>query len=257
MQRSAHIHRQLREALLAGHMHLVYQPLVRLSDTRVVGLEALCRWSVEPLGAVPPDEFMPAVETAGLLDEYRTWLLATLQHDVPDLLLRHPQLEVSLNFSLTEVARPGWCDDIKAWLHRMPASTAQRWVVEITEHTYSGDWALVTQLVQALRAQGLRFAVDDFGAGASEMQRLQALPFDVIKLDKTWVQQLQLPDMQARVNTVLTYAQQHGQLVVAEGVETQAQAAQVQALGITVAQGYWFDKPQPLTHWLAVPERFA
>ena len=257
MERREHIQHQLREALQDGRFRLVYQPQVRLSDDRILGLEALCRWSTEPIGAVSPDEFIPVVESQDLLDDYRQWLLNTLQHDASALLIRHSQLDLSLNFSLNEVMRPHWLADMLAWLSRMPAGAATRLLVEVTEHTYAGSLEPVKQRMTALQQQGLRFAVDDFGVGASEMVRLQALPFDDIKLDKSWVQHLSKPDVQANVKSLLDYARQHHQRVVAEGIETPDQAREVQALGIEMGQGYWFDKPQPLAHWLSVPERFV
>lgn len=258
MERREHIHRQLREALTSGRMRLVYQPQVRLADQRLVGLEALCRWATEPLGEVSPDEFIPAVESAGLLNEYRDWLLSALLREVTGLWRQHPAVEVAVNFSLNEVAQPLWCDALLSWLQRLPVGGAQRVLVEVTEHAFTGSWPSVLASVQALRAQGVRWAVDDFGVGASEMARLQALPFDVVKLDKSWVQQLHTPQGQARVKTVLDYARDHHLLVVAEGVETPAQVGQVQALGIEVAQGFVFDQAQPLEHWLATsPTRFA
>lgn len=257
MQRQEYIRHQLPEALRAGRMHLLYQPMVRLKDAQVVGLEALCRWSTELLGDVPPDELMPAVQNAGLLDDYRHWLLDTLGQEVPALLARHPLLDVSLNFSLTEMAQPGWFNDMQVWLQRMPEGIQQRWVVEVTEHSFAQPLSSVKSTMEVLRAQGLRFAIDDFGAGASDLLRLRALPVDAIKLDKTWVHGLHQPDVQRRVKDVIAYAQQHGQHVVAEGVETSAHVAQAQALGITLAQGFHFDPPRSLSHWLASPERFA
>jgi EAL domain-containing protein (putative c-di-GMP-specific phosphodiesterase class I) len=257
VERREHIQHQLRAALQDGRFRLVYQPQVRLADDRIVGLEALCRWSTEPIGAVSPDEFIPVVESQDLLDDYRQWLLNTLQRDTGALLIRYPQLELSLNFSLNEMMRPQWLDDMMAWLPRMPAGTAARLLVEVTEHTYAGSLGPVIERMTALQQQGLRFAVDDFGVGASEMARLQALPFDDIKLDKSWVQHLSKPDVQASVTALLEHARQHHLRVVAEGIETPDQAREVQALGIEVGQGYWFDKPQPLAHWLSLPERFV
>ena len=257
MERSEHIRRQLRHELSAGRFRLEYQPQVRLSDQRIVGLEALCRWSLEPLGEISPEEFIPTVESQGLLDDYRQWLLDTLWRDTPALVAQYPTLDFSLNFSLNEVVRPGWLEVMLTWLHKMPTASASRWIVEVTEHAYAGSWAPVIAALQPLRQAGVRLAVDDFGTGASDMVRLQAFPFDVIKLDKSWVQQSHTPEMQERVQALLTYAQQHQQQVVAEGVETLEQAQQVQALGIDVAQGFLFGKAQPISHWLAAPTRFA
>lgn len=257
MQRSNHIHQQLRRALQDGCLRLVYQPQVRLTDERIVGLEALCRWSTEPIGAVSPDEFLPIVESQDLQDDYRRWLLNALESDAAELLTRHPRLELSINFSLSEVMRSRWLTDMLDWVKRLPSDVATRLLVEVTEQSYAEPLDPVAAHFQALQAQGLRFALDDFGVGASEMTRLHALPFDGVKLDKSLVQNLTQPDVQARVKQLLSYALEHRQLVVAEGIETEEQARQTRELGIPVGQGYLFDKPQPIDHWIKVSDRFA
>jgi len=257
VERTKLIHHQLRQALQDGCFRLVYQPQVRLADERIVGLEALCRWSTEPIGAVSPDEFIPLVESQDLLDVYRSWLLQALVRDTSALLVQHARLELSINFSLSEIMRPNWLTDMLEWVHLMPRGVSQRLLVEVTEQSYAGALEPVGAHFHVLQQQGLRFAVDDFGVGASEMDRLQALPFDGIKLDRSWVQNLANPDVRTRVTQLLSYAREHRQLVVAEGIETEVQAHQVRELGIAVAQGYLFDKPQPLEHWLSVPERFS
>ncbi|MEO0315850.1 MAG: hypothetical protein RI928_2306 [Pseudomonadota bacterium] len=257
MERTQHIHRQLRQALQDGCFRLVYQPQVRLADGLIVGLEALCRWFTDPIGTISPDEFIPVVESQGLLDDYRRWLLQTLQRDTVALLVRHPRLELSINFSLTEVMRPSWLADMQSWINGMPGGVDKRLLVEVTEQPYEGDLEPVVANFQALQQQGLRFAVDDFGVGESEMTRLHALPFDVIKLDKSWVQNLANPAVKMSVSQVLTFAHEHGQQVVAEGIESEQNACQVRELGIQVGQGYLFEKPRPLDFWISAPERFA
>lgn len=249
--RTARIGQALEKAIDEGALILHYQPQIDLVTQALVGMEALCRWHMPSLGIIPPDEFIPVAEETGLIVPIGHGVLKQVQIDMPALLAKYPDLRVGINFSMRELAEPDFFPFIQTWLKAMPADYAQHFDIEVTETAFKDVPQQVVDGLNALREQGLRVAIDDFGAGQSGLARLHTLPFDVIKLDKQFVQSLDHPMVRHIIQSVVQFTQIFDKGLIAEGVETEAQRDTLHSLGCRIVQGYLYSAPQPLAHWLS------
>ncbi|MDR7276726.1 putative bifunctional diguanylate cyclase/phosphodiesterase [Catenuloplanes atrovinosus] len=236
----------LGDALHAGELQVVYQPLVDLSDGRPVGVEALVRWHHRDLGPVSPMEFIPVAERTGMITTLGLWVLEEACRQVRAWQLRRPgcRIYASVNISPRQLQEPTLVGDVLAVLSRtgLPATDL---VLEITESAIVDEHAAVPALAD-LRAHGVRIAIDDFGTGYSSLQYLTRLPVDVLKIDRSFVSQLDsTPEGAAVAEAVIRLGQVLGLRTIAEGIETPAQAAELQLLGCGHGQGYLFARPMP------------
>ena len=232
----------LREGLEHGQFSIAYQPQVRLSSGEIIGVEALLRWQHPTLGQVPPDRFIPVAEETGIIVELGRFVLETACSDVAGW-PEHVRLAVNVSpvqFEIGDVLK-----DVRAALAQSGLA-AGRLDLEITEGMFVAKGHPVTLGLERLRLLGIGVALDDFGTGYSSLSYLGRLPIDKIKIDKSFV--FNLPDdkeANAIVGTVLTLARTLGKTVVAEGVETRAQADLLARLGCDIGQGYFFGRPIP------------
>lgn len=244
----------VQEALeTAIHNHgfgLHYQAQNELKSQQLIGFEALCRLHTETLGAVSPEEFIPLAESTGLICALERQVLAQVAKDFPRLLARYPGVRVGVNLSARHLAADDFFSFIQAWLDAQPASMVSQLDFEITETNFQFISPQIVLGLEALRQRGIRIVMDDFGSGQSSLSRLHRLPFDVIKLDKQFAQQMDHPMVHAIVKAAIDFTHQFKLGLVIEGVETQKQSQALQALGAEIAQGFLFGKPAPLTHWL-------
>ncbi len=235
----------LRTALAQEQFHLVYQPIVSLSDGQVRKAEALLRWQHPMRGSVGPAEFIPIAEATGLIVEIGEWVFrqAAAQAVVwRDKL--HPQFQVSINKSPVQFHND--------------AGRQQRWgahlesiglpgdgiVVEITEGLLLDTGSAVKEQLLQLRAAGIRVSLDDFGTGYSSLTYLQRFDIDIIKIDQSFVRHLAPGATElALCKAIILMAHELGMQVVAEGVETEQQRTMLAAAGCDLGQGYLFAKP--------------
>jgi diguanylate cyclase (GGDEF)-like protein len=226
-----------------GGLHLLYQPTVSLQTDEVVGVEALLRWQHPTRGLVPPADFIPLAE--------RTGLIAPLTEHVLDLALRQCRawvdaglrLPVAVNLSARNLLEADLPVRVASALERHGVP-AQLLVLEITESAVVEDPVRAEQVVRALVAQGVRIAIDDFGTGYSSMVWLTRLPLDCLKVDRTFVADLDTGGPGAVIATTsIRLAHDLGLRVVAEGVETAEQLERLRALGCDVAQGFLLARP--------------
>lgn len=243
------IARLLPDALRKHELSLHYQPQVDLNSQRIIGVEALCRWHNPELGLVSPEEFILVAEEIGYIVALGHRLLDQVALDWADLQALSPPLRIGMNFSMRELAEPDYFSHFHTWMNQFSPADIARLDLEITESVYGPIPDHMESSLQALRARGLRVAMDDFGVGASDFLRLESLTFDCIKIDKRLVQQIDRTDTLALLHKVMQFARDHQQTVIAEGVETPEQCQQVQALGIGIVQGYLFHKPATLNYW--------
>ncbi|MCG2576856.1 EAL domain-containing protein [Dechloromonas sp. XY25] len=237
------IESRLREAVRDNLLTLVLQPKCRLADRRIVGAEALVRWSDPLLGAVPPAEFIPLAERLGLVGKITDWMLQRSLAEIaacPD-----PTISVAVNFSALDFYHPDLvvrlCDSLDK-----AAVPPDRLVVELTESAAVHDVPLVNGRLQALRALGVGISLDDFGTGHTALAYLRQFAVDSLKIDIAFVRDL--PDSSPALGvtrTIVALARGLGLETIAEGVETEAQAATLRELGVDVGQGFLFGRPLP------------
>ena len=245
---------QIKQALLSAieqqKIDLVYQGQNALPSQQLVGVEALCRIDPSAWGDVTPDQFIPVAEHIGLIAPLERLVFKQLALDLPQLLAAHPDIRIGVNLSIRHITAVDFSSFINGWLDALPQSTIARLDFEITETYFQRISPSVIEGLHALRQRGVRIVMDDFGSGQSSLSRLHTLPFDVIKLDKQFAQQIAHPMVYAIVKAALAFAQEFGIELIAEGVETAEQCQVLQALNCRLVQGFYFSHPQPLAHWL-------
>ncbi len=246
------LERGLRRALERDEFVLHYQPLVSLQQRRIAGVEALVRWQHPERGMVPPNEFIPVAEETGLVVGLGRWVL----EEACRAAARWPGY-VSVNLSSRQLAAPGLAEDISRAL-RQSGVAPERLALELTESVLMEE----TEALETLRALGVRVMLDDFGTGYSSLDYVRRFPPDAIKIDRAFIAPV-ADDEGARhiVQAIVGMAAGLGVEVIAEGVETLAQAAALAALGCDLAQGFGLARPaaaeavEPLLRDGLPPER--
>ena len=235
----------LREALGAQELRVAYQPIVSLADRNIVGAEALLRWDHPERGSISPVEFIPIAERSGLIVPVGRWVMDTACDDVRPLWRDHG-LYVAVNVSARQLVGGGFADWVEEALARaqMPAAAL---TIEVTEGALMDDMSSIQTAFHRLRARGVRVSIDDFGTGYSSLARLQDLPIDVIKLDRAFVTDVdRRTDGRAMATAILQLSVAIGASIIAEGVETEAEATTLLDIGYTTAQGYLFGRAMPI-----------
>lgn len=240
------LERQLRRALDQEQLSLHYQPMVDTTDGRIVGVEALVRWTDPELGFVSPADFIPAAEESGLIVPLGRWVLReACRQCVAWERAGLPALRMSVNVSSVQVGRRGLIEDVAAAL-RDTGLPPERLDLEITETSLLAGGAIVDFNLQGLKSLGVRLSLDDFGTGHSSLSHLKRHPIDVVKIDRSFVSDLtENQDDAAIVTAVIALARGLGLEVVAEGVEQAEHLEFLQRQGCHWAQGYYFSKPLP------------
>lgn len=247
---------RLRRALQAGEFTLHYQPKVDCVARRTVGLEALIRWHDPERGVVAPGEFIPLMEETGLIVEVGAWALRQALADrrawQAQGLAQPPR--VAVNVSAIQLRRADFLDLVRTLLaHQAPGDDAGI-DLEITESAVLQQVEKTVHTLHALRALGLDIAIDDFGTGYSSLAYLAKLPVQVLKIDQSFIAAMASDaDAQTLVDTMVSLAHALRMKVVAEGVETEEQAALLKMLRCDVMQGYLISRPlapQALLPWL-------
>ncbi len=236
----------LRRALERGEFTLVYQPVLLADSSSVTGFEALLRWKHSKRGLLPPDEFLPLAENLGLMDRITDWVLESACRQVRDWRQRFDMpLWIAVNFSASAFRSPDLIDRVMRVL-RQAKLAPEDLLVEITENVAMENFEAGLVTLEQLRLSGVRIAIDDFGTGFSSLSYLRRLPIDKVKLDKEFIHEISI-DMGslAIVDALIPLAHKLGIRVVAEGVETEAQLAQLRAAGIDEIQGYLMYEPMP------------
>lgn len=237
---------ELRRALAAGQLTVHFQPKIALATGALLGFEALARWRHPERGWIPPTEFIAVAEETGLIVELGRFVVREAcrharvwHHACPD----RPALGISVNLSATELQRPDLVDSIASIL-REEDLEARCLELEITESIVMADPAVTASIMRRLKALGLRISIDDFGTGYSSLAYLKHFPADVLKIDRAFVAALgAAAEDTALIGTMISIGHAFGMDVVAEGVETAAQVAQLAALNCDIGQGYWFARP--------------
>ena len=237
---------ELRDALERDQISVHYQPLVNLSDGRIVSTEALARWNHPRLGLVPPNTFIPMAERTGLIHPIGEWVLNEACRQTAQWHIDHPNDEplcVSVNVSALQLLDPSLVDRVRTALDASGLAAACL-TLEITESVVAeGNSAVIAQL-DLLDHIGVKLAVDDFGTGYSSLSTLHQFPISILKIDKCFVDHV--PDKQDRLTlltSIVDLGRSLGLETVAEGVEEAEQVIALQELGCGQAQGYHFARP--------------
>ncbi|MBF6507954.1 bifunctional diguanylate cyclase/phosphodiesterase [Nocardia farcinica] len=234
---------QFRQALDTGQVEVHYQPKVALPERRVVGAEALVRWSHPEYGRLDPDEFVPLVEATGLVDALTSFVMECALVKIRQWLDAGLRMSVAVNLSVRNLADETFPDRVAEALlrHDIPPELL---TFELTESSVMADPERSLPVLRRLHAMGVVLAVDDFGTGYSSLAYLRQLPVDEVKIDKSFVLGMgtDLGDM-AVVRSIVELGHSLDLVVVAEGVEDDAARDQLVQMGCDVAQGYLISRP--------------
>jgi EAL domain-containing protein (putative c-di-GMP-specific phosphodiesterase class I) len=246
---------ELPRALEEDELRVHYQPIVSLASGRIVGVEALVRWQHPTRGLMPPGQFIALAEETGMIVALGRWVLARACEDVQAMQQNLPELEglyVSVNVSIKQLHEERFPDVVAEILERtgLPAHTL---VLEITEGLLADDRPQIVGQLQALKRLGLRVAVDDFGTGYSGLSHLQEFPIDILKIDKSFIDDLATNAQRANlVEGIINLGESLSLDVVAEGIEEPEQATRLRALRSKFGQGFFFSRPMSADAALAL-----
>lgn len=250
MVEAAQLRRQLevdlRAALGRGELVLHYQPLVHIETGETISYEALVRWHHPDRGIMMPDSFIPIAEDSGLIIQLGEWVLRSALHDAAQW---PPHIRVSVNLSSAQIGSDNLINTVVSALAASGVA-AERLEMEITESVLLKKTDENLALLHRLRQVGVRISLDDFGTGYSSLNYLRTFPFDKIKIDRSFVQDVdQREDSRAIVRAVTDLARSLGMTTTAEGVERREQLQQLYIEGCTEAQGFLFGMPKPMSQF--------
>lgn len=231
----------LHRALAEGKLQVHFQPIVALATRRIIGAEALARWPHPEHGMVPPAEFIPLAESAGLIGELGAWMLRTACAQAS----RWDGLRLAVNLSPEQVCQPGLFELVTQVLGKtgFPPSLLE---LEITEGVLLHETAASLATLSRLRALGIGIALDDFGTGYSSLSYLRHFPFSKLKVDRSFVTSMTTdPGTAAIMQAIITLGRSLSMRVNAEGIETEHQFEMLLATGCDEGQGYLFGHPVP------------
>lgn len=240
----------LKRAIQHDELLLYYQPKANVQDCSVDSMEALVRWQHPRLGFLPPDEFIPLAEQSGNIRALTEWVLHKVIGQCRNWAIGGWYPSVSVNLSALDLLNSQLPERLSAWLKTSAVSPDQI-VLEITESAVMRDAAYATQVLNRLKACGVRLSIDDFGTGYSSLAQLKRLPVDELKIDKSFLMQLKKDNDDAViVRSTIELAHNMGLKVVAEGVETDECMRFLHANKCDLAQGYYISKPMTAEDFL-------
>jgi EAL domain-containing protein (putative c-di-GMP-specific phosphodiesterase class I) len=253
IERRAALEQALRYAAGSGELSVVYQPVVDLPTGRVVGAEALLRWTNPEFGAVPPLEFIQIAEETGMIEDLGSWVLSQACQRLvgwDSTGLVPPGFTMAVNVSTRQLRDDALPDRLREVLHETGLAP-HRVVLEVTESAMHEDQEAFIRVLHTLRDLGVQISIDDFGTGYSSLSYLSRLPATSVKLDRSLVKDVAVPPGDAIARAVQGIAQALGLTVVAEGVEDDAQRSALSELNIAHAQGYLWGRPMPPKDFIA------
>ncbi len=236
----------LRHATNRGELFVQYQPIVSLTDARLLGFEALARWQHPEYGVISPFNFIPVAEETGQILAIGQIVLRESCRQARNWQEQHPGREplyVSVNLSVKQFTEPGLVDTISRYLREFDLDP-RCLKLEITESVFTENVEAAVEVLKRLRELGVQLSIDDFGTGYSSLSYLHRFPINTLKIDRSFVAQMAENDENIEiVRTIVMLAQKLRMDVVAEGVETKDQLRLLQELGCEHAQGFFFSRP--------------
>ncbi len=233
----------LRRALERDEISLVYQPIVKLDEGTIAGFEALMRWEHPRRGAISPSEFIPIAENSGLIIQLGLFAMQRAAEDLFAWQEQFPKLElfVSVNLSSTQLIRQDLINDVRSVLSRIHLNPGSL-KLELTESVLMENPEQSTHVLARLKAMGIGLSLDDFGTGYSSLAYLTRFPFDIIKIDRSFVKGDQ-PQKATLLRSIVSMAHDLGLAVVTEGVESESDALQLRQMGCEYVQSFMFGQP--------------
>jgi EAL domain-containing protein (putative c-di-GMP-specific phosphodiesterase class I) len=239
------LEKYLRNSIEKNELELYFQPIVSLAEKKVVGAEALLRWHHPELGMVPPDKFIPVAEDTGQILAIGDWVFrqAVQQLNSWEQAGFDHQFYVTVNVSARQFHHADFVANILS-IFKINDVYPGNITIEITESVVMSDIDDAVEKMNQLKAHGISFAIDDFGTGHSSLAYLKRLPIDVLKIDRSFVQDVVDDcDNRAIVDSILSMASHLGLKIVVEGIETEAQFEFFNDRGAECFQGYLFSQP--------------
>jgi EAL domain-containing protein (putative c-di-GMP-specific phosphodiesterase class I) len=251
----------LRRALDQNEFVLYYQPEIELSTRKIVGLEALIRWVHPERGLIPPMDFIPVAERSGLILPIGDWVLSEVCGQIREWCIEdshHGSLRVCVNLSARQFSREGLSDHVEALLRQFGINSRQLGL-EMTESSLIPNMNTTMEVLGNLRRLGVSLLLDDFGTGYSSFNHLHSFPFDVLKIDRSFIGRMTEGEQPLQiVRTIIELARVLGMDVVAEGIETAEEYQLLRQMSCRFGQGYLFARPmnaEAVTHLLRLPGR--
>ncbi|MCW2995723.1 MAG: diguanylate cyclase [Conexibacter sp.] len=235
----------LQRALATDQLELFYQPVIRLDDGTISGVEALLRWNHPERGMVGPDQFIPLAEETGLIVPIGRWVLREGCREGRRLMESLPTdrpVSLAINLSLKQLQHSDIVTDVREALEESGLPPAQL-TLEITESVLMADTDLAVQRLAELKELGIKLALDDFGTGYSSLSYLSKFPVDVLKMDRSFLQEGASPQAADLANAVVALGSTLSLEVVAEGIEMPEQWKTLRDLGCELGQGFYFARP--------------
>jgi diguanylate cyclase (GGDEF)-like protein len=242
--------RTLRQDFSQDKLQLWYQPQIALDNNKVIGMEALLRWPTAQGGFISPAVFIPLAEYSGLIVEIGAWVIQQACQQIK-FLQSHGLLNmrIAVNVSMPQFRNPLFVESVIDCVERYQVNPALL-ELEITESVVMDEPKIVINALNRLKSYGIKVAIDDFGIGFSSLSYLQQLPLDRIKVDRAFIRDLAAPNGTVIAETIINLGKKLGLATIAEGIETQAQADAVRAMGCDEVQGFLYAKPMPTTELL-------
>lgn len=245
-RRKIGLERDLRRAYQDNALEVFYQPQFDISTGNICGAEALLRWTHPEIGAISPDEFIPLAEDSGLIVDIGSWVIERACENLCEILDRglHPG-PVSINVSARQLRETGFCRSVLDPIRHYGIHPGYI-QLEVTETAVAQNRDTAISLLASLRSKGVRVAIDDFGTGYSSLSYLQQMPFDVIKIDKSFIDKIGSGVTSNNIcRTIIRMAEELGKKSIAEGVETSEQLEFLRRNGCDLVQGFFYSKPLP------------
>jgi EAL domain-containing protein (putative c-di-GMP-specific phosphodiesterase class I) len=238
----------MRQALTDGEFHLVFQPIYCNRTKRLVKAEALLRWNSSRFGQVSPATFIPIAEESDIINDLGNYVLDETAKAIKKVieLTRDESFAISMNLSLRQLKNTTTLHAFSAAVDRWGITT-KNLIIEVTESSIMHDAGECLAMLVQLQDRGFSLAIDDFGTGYSSLATLASLPFDILKIDKRFVDGIAVDKKQEEViGTIIRLARALNLQIVAEGIETEPQYEFLAAKQVEFSQGYFFSKPLPL-----------
>jgi diguanylate cyclase (GGDEF)-like protein len=242
----------IRASIMNGYegFYLLYQPVVDAQTEQMIGAEALLRWKNDRFGMVPPDQFIPILESDPLFPELGEWIIRESILAAKQILSLYPEFVINVNLSYTQLEKPGFVDMLLHILNEL-AYPPEHLCLEVTERCRLLDLELLKNIVVELRSRGILVALDDFGTGFSSIGILKEIPVNIIKIDRSFVKTIEENDIDRKlVRNIADLASIFSAKVCVEGIETQGMKIILKQYHVKSFQGYYYAKPLALEHFL-------